>query len=113
MISEKELVELHPLCDGDLARECPEFDHTYILLPKMGLPAGCRPVRVDALLCLTGRDGYPTRLYFAERVACKAQLNWNAQDVRILERTWFAYSWTGVARGRPIEVLAQHLKALK
>ena len=111
MATEGELRELDPLSGG--AKEYVEFGLSYILLPALRLPNGCSPVAVDALLCLSQRDGYPTRLFFAQPVASKNGLNWNAQNVAILQRTWFAYSWNYVASGRPIEVLAQHLKALR
>ncbi|PYT71655.1 MAG: hypothetical protein DMG39_12455 [Acidobacteria bacterium] len=111
MASEGELRELEQLCNG--AREFTEFDRNYILLPQLQLPDGCTPAVVDALLCLSARDSYPTRLFYSQQIACKNALNWNAQNVPILQRNWFAYSWNYVASGRPIEVLAQHLKALR
>jgi hypothetical protein len=111
MPSEDELHELDALCDG--AKGYGEFGLNYILLLQLRLPSGCSPDVVDALLCLSQRDGYPTRLFFARQIASKNALNWNAQNVAILQRTWFAYSWNCVASGRPIEVLAQHLRALR
>jgi hypothetical protein len=110
MPSEDDLRELDYLCSG--AKEYTEFGLTYILLPQLRPPSDCTPAVLDALLCLSPRDGYPTRLYFAQQVASKNGLNWNAQNVAI-QRSWFAYSWNYVASGRPIEVLAQHLKALQ
>jgi hypothetical protein len=109
--TEGELHELDPLCSG--AKEHVEFGLIYILLLQLRLPSGCSPNVVDELLCLSQRDGYPTRLFFAQPIASKNGLNWNAQNVAILQRTWFAYSWNYVASGRPIEVLAQHLRALR
>ena len=111
MATEGELRELDPLCSG--AKEYVEFGLTYILLPELRIPSGCSPSVIDALLCLNQRDGYPTRLFFAQPIGSKNGLNWNAQNVAILQRTWFAYSWNYVASGRPIEVLAQHLRALR
>jgi hypothetical protein len=111
MATEGEVRELDPLCNG--AKEYGEFGSIYILLPQLRLPGGCSPNVVDALLCLSQRDGYPTRLFFAQPVGSRNGLNWNAQNVAILQRTWFAYSWNYVASGRPIEVLAQHLRALR
>ena len=111
MPSEGELRELDQLCNGP--REFTEFDRSYILLPQLRLPDRCTPAVVDALLCLSARDNYPTRLFYAQQIACKSVLNWNAQNVPILQRNWFAYSWNYVASGRPIEVLTQHLKALR
>ena len=106
-----ELRELDQLCGG--AKEYTEFGLNYILLPQLRLPSGCTPAVVDALLCLSPRDNYPTRLFFAQQVTSKNGLNWNSHNIAILQRGWFAYSWNHVATGRPIEVLAQHLKALQ
>src|SRR5258708_3894593 len=111
MGSEGELRELSQLCNEP--KEFTEFDQNYILLPQLRLPDGCTPAVVDALLCLSARDGYPTRLFYSQQIGCKNALNWNAQNVPILQRNWFAYSWKDVASGRPIGVLAQHLKALQ
>jgi hypothetical protein len=111
MASELELRELEQLCNG--AKEFLEFQQSYILLPQLRLPDGCTPPVVDALLCLSARDGYPTRLFYSQQIACKNALNWNAQNVPILQQNWFAYSWNYVPSGRPLEVLAQHLRALR
>ena len=111
MPSEPAVQELELLCAG--AKAYTEFDRRYILLPQLRLPDGCTPSQSDALLCLDARDGYPTRLFFSQQVSCKNPLNWNGQNVLILQRNWFAYSWNYVASGRPMEVLAQHLKALQ
>jgi len=111
MPSEGDLRELEQLCIEP--KEFAEFDRTYILLPQLRLPEGCTPAVVDALLCLSARDGYPTRLFYAQQITSGKPPNWNAQNVPILQRNWFAYSWNYVESGRPIEVLAQHLKALQ
>lgn len=111
MKTEEALQEILPVCPD--AKEYTEQGRTYILLPALRLPNSCTPKVVDALLCLSHRDGYDTRLYFAQRVSCRNNLNWNAQNVPILQRTWFAYSWRVAPNDRPIEVLAQHLKALQ
>jgi hypothetical protein len=111
MLGEGDLRELEQLCIG--SKEFAEFDRNYILLPQLRLPEGCTPAVVDALLCLSARDGYPTRLFYAQQITSGKPLNWNAQNVPILQRNWFAYSWNYVESGRPIEILAQHLKALQ
>src|SRR5687767_11593702 len=67
---------------------------TFIFIPQLALPQGCKPERVDVLLCPASRDGYTSRLFFAQQVQ-KPTLpppNWNG-SVRILERTWYAFSW--------------------
>src|SRR4051812_44343348 len=73
--------ELKRLCP--LAQHCDEGGRSYVLLPGLALPEGCSPATTDALLCPTERDGYPSRLFFADRVASSAPLNWNATGVRI------------------------------
>lgn len=111
MATEGEIRELFQLCQD--AKEFTEFGKRYILLCGLRLPSHCAPSVLDALLCLDERDGYATRLYFAQQVSCRNGLNWNAQNVPILQRNWSSYSWRVVATGRPIEVLAQHLKAFR
>ncbi len=111
MATETDLHELMQLCQE--AKEFTEFGKKYVLLVGLKLPEGCTPNVVDALLCLDERDGYSTRLYFAQKVSSKNGVNWNAVNVTILQRNWFAYSWRVEASPRPIEILAQHLKAFR
>jgi hypothetical protein len=84
----------------------------FILMPQLELPDGCDPVVVDALLCPTARDGYPSRLYVAERVKHGGPgQNWNGEQM-ILGRRWFALSWrTHGADRRLAAILAGHLEA--
>jgi hypothetical protein len=90
---EDQVAELRRLCPG--LKRAAEADCPFYLLPGLSLRDGCSPSSVDALLCPVPRDGYPFRLFFAERIATTKQppLNWNAAGVRILERNWFAFSW--------------------
>src|ERR1041384_2415587 len=87
----------------------------YFLIPKFPLPPGNSPAVVDVLLCPTAdRHGYPSRLFFAEQVQSSKPLNWNTNNVRILERNWFAYSWKVTQQGlRLTQILALHLRALQ
>jgi hypothetical protein len=86
----------------------------YILLSPLKLPAGCRPASVDALLSPTGRDGYTSRLFFAEKITCKRELNWNSVGVRILDRNWYAFSWkTNRENLRLLQMVLDHLAALR
>lgn len=98
-----------------LARSAEEAGIVYILIPKFPLPPGCTPIVVDVLLCPTAdRHGYPSRLFFAQQVQSQKPLNWNTNNVRILERNWFAYSWKITQQGlRLMQILALHLKALQ
>jgi len=58
----------------------------YLLIPNLVLPTGCVPEKLNALLCPTPRDGYTSRLFFAQQVKGPHQLNWNANGVRIGEQ---------------------------
>ena len=106
-----QVAELKHICDG--VQESTEAGRTYFLLLKLRLPEGCNPSPLDALFCPTPRDGYPSRLFFAERVRSAAQLNWNANRVRILDRNWDAFSWKVNAIGRLIQMLAAHLRGFQ
>jgi len=74
------------------ARSGSESGRTFYLIPAMPLPPGCSPDAVDVLLCPSERDGYPSRLFFAQQVQGPGSRSWNT-TARILERTWYAYSW--------------------
>ncbi len=95
-------------------QQCEEAGCAFLLLPMLTLPEGCSPRRTDALLCPSAREGYPSRLYFADRVRSRAQLNWNATGVRIVERVWQAYSWKLTHSNlRLAQMIALHLRALR
>lgn len=106
-----QIAELKLLCAD--VQECEEAGGVYLLLPALRLPAGCDPPVMDVLFCPTSRDGYASRLFFSERLKSHANLNWNAQRVRILERNWDAFSWRVSAEPRLIQMIAAHLRALK
>jgi hypothetical protein len=108
---EDQIAELKLLCP-DVA-QFEEASSTYLPLPGLCLPEGCKPARTDALLCPCGRDGYPSRLFFAEKVECRGPLNWNASGVRIGERNWHAFSWKTASKLRLAQIVAVHLKALR
>lgn len=86
---------------------------TYFLIPALALPAGCTPSIVDALLCPTSRDGYPSRLFFAERIQSPISRNWNANGVRIIERNWYAFSWKVPENLRLAQIIGVHLRGLR
>lgn len=107
-----ELDELKHLY-GDIQR-ADEGGSPYFLVTGLPLPEGCTPRRVDALLCPAPRDGYPSRLFFAERPSSRSSPNWNGQ-VRILERNWFAFSWK-INASEPLrlaQVIQAHLRGLR
>ena len=85
---------------------------TYLRLSNAMLPSGCTPARMDLLLCPFEREGYPNRLYFAERVQCRNTLNWNG-TTRVLERNWFAFSWKISPGLRLLQMVQEHLRPLR
>lgn len=90
-----------------------EGGKTYILIPSLHLPEGCSPSKVDALLCPTQRDGYRSRLFFSEPVQLPINRNWNAQNVRILERNWHAFSWQTKHDLRLAQMVTVHMRGLQ
>ena len=106
-----QVAELKLLCPD--VSQVEEAGCTFLLLPALNLPDGCRPARTDALLCPSARDGYASRLFFAEKVKAKAERNWNATGVRIAERNWHAYSWKTNPNLRLAQMVAAHMRALQ
>jgi len=103
--------ELGEICPGTQQHE--EGGVPYFFLPVLGLPDGCSPERVDALLCPTALHGYNSRLFFAQQITSPQPRNWNF-EARILERMWHAISW-GIPETnlRLAQVLALHLRAFR
>lgn len=68
---------------AELARLCPGVQQaevggvTVFRIPALPLPEGCTPDAVEALLYPAPRDGYTSRLFFAERVQGGPSRNWN------------------------------------
>ena len=85
----------------------------YFLIPNLVLPEGRTPNVVDSLLCPSARDGYPSRMFFARRIDGGRGGNWNATDVRILERNWYAFSWKTRPDLRLAQMVAAHLDGLR
>lgn len=111
MVSEDDLQELRSLCPD--AKQTSEAGIDFVLLPALKMPEGCTAPMVDCLLCLGPRDGYSSRLFFSQVVGSRGARNWNGQNIRIVERNWFAYSWRVPEGLRPIEMLIAHLQALR
>lgn len=87
----------------------------FIFLPHVSMPPGCTPSHVDVLLCPTPRDGYTSRLFFAQKVQKPSmpQPNWNG-NARILERNWQAFSWKMPTEPmRLAQMVATHLRGLR
>jgi hypothetical protein len=111
--SDEQVEAMKAHCAG--VASCSQGTIEYLLVAGLRLP-NCKPDVVDALLCFGDRgEGYPTRLYFTERVApARAiSLNWNANGVRILERNWYAFSWKVPLGLSPEETLLEHMKPLR
>jgi hypothetical protein len=104
----QELAGLHP---G--VRRSTEAGITYFLIPNLELPPGHTPATTDALLCPTARDGYESRLFLATMLSGGRGTNWNATQVRILERNWFAVSWKVRAGLRLAQMVRAHLDAFR
>jgi hypothetical protein len=87
----------------------------FFLLEGMTLPDGCSPPTMDSLLCPVGRDGYTSRLYFAEQAkSTRGQPNWTGGPFRIIERNWLAYSWNPQRSDlRLAQLVANHLRAFR
>ncbi len=107
--AEDQLSELKLLCRD--VREIQEGGCSFLFLPALHLPDGCTPQSRDAILCPFPRDGYASRLFFAEKIQSNNQCNWNASGVRIAERNWHAFSWQTNANLRLAQMIAAHLRA--
>lgn len=105
-----QIEELKKLFPGVMYAE--EGGYHYYLVPNVKLPEKCTPQQVDVLLCPDSRDGYRSRLFFASRINSGKTLNWNALGVRILERTWYAFSWQLPDGLRLAQMLTCHIRGL-
>lgn len=104
------VLELRAICPR--VRRVEEAGVVYYELPGLILGNGATPNRCDALLRLTGGDGYASRLFLAQQVAGPRPVNWNG-NAFILQRKWFAFSWN-VSKGvSPLQVLTAHMGALR
>jgi hypothetical protein len=109
--SKEELAALRKACPGVMSAE--EAGAALFMLPQLTLPFGCSPAKVDALLCPTARDGYPSRLYFAQQITSPNARNWNG-NWYVLERHWYAFSWSVKATDLTlVQTLLEHLEGLK
>ena len=87
----------------------------FILIRNLKLPKGCDPQVVDALLCPTLRDNYTSRLFLSSKVKHSGPAqNWNAVNVVIVNRNWWAVSWnTNADNLRLLGMVTAHLQAFK
>lgn len=107
-ISEEDLVEVRAICPS--AAVMSEGGNTYVHLPQMKLGQGDSILIREGLLCPQARDGYATRLFLSEPVPGRGN-NWTVHQ--ILDKAWHTWSWQNVPAGRPAQILAQHLAALR
>jgi hypothetical protein len=108
---EEEINELKSMFPGVCHAQ--EGPYDYFLIPGLKLPPNCAPDTVDVLLCPNQREGYNSRLYFAEVVQSGKSMNWNAQGVWIMNRAWYAFSWQlQPAERRLSQMVAAHLRGL-
>ncbi len=106
--SDDQVEELKRLFPG--ATPLTEGGVQFFQIPKLRLPERCTPQEVDALLCPTQRDGYPSRLFVAQQVQpCRA--GWST--TRILERNWYAASWRTREGQRLAQTVLSHLDAFR
>ena len=89
-----------------------EGGYSYILLKDHPLPAGCKPERMDLLLCPMPKGGYSSILYFAQRPIGCMDRNWNGH-AQVLGRAWYSYSWKMKAGYTLLQMLQIHLNALR
>lgn len=84
---------------------------TLFALHELQLPAGCTPASVEVLLWPAPRDGYDSRLYFAQRVQSRVDRNWS--EHRVLDRNWWAFSWRTQSGLRLAQMVAIHVRGLE
>lgn len=89
-----------------------EGGYTYIRIENLRLPNGCQPELVDALLCPTPREGYNSRLFFAQPITGGPSRNWNG-NIRVLNQNWYAISWQTEPGKTLAEMLLVHLDAFR
>jgi hypothetical protein len=87
----------------------------FIFISPFPLPAGCSPTLVDALLCPSKRDGYPSRLFVSAKIEHKGPgQNWNPQTAAIIAgRQWWAVSWKTADNQTLLGMVLAHLEAFK
>lgn len=110
-VPEDQLAELKAVYDGALLHL--EGGVPYIYIPALKLPDGCSPCEIESLFSPRTAHGYPSRLFFAQQLKTPSSRNWNG-NVRILGRSWFAYSWKiDRPADRLLGLLGQHVGSLR
>lgn len=84
----------------------------WVLMPKFKLATADVIVEMDLLLGPRGHSGYATRLLLEKEIGAKPNLNW--QQVTVLGRNWFTWSWNNISPDQPwIKILAEHARLLR
>jgi len=88
---------------------------SFILIKNVTLPDGCEPRQVEALLCPSERDGYPSRLFLSHKVSHHGKgTNWSPSGgAMILGRVWWAVSWRTRSGQSLTEMVLDHLAAFR
>lgn len=112
----EQLEELKQLAPG--ASRADEGGAPFFLLPSLVLPEGCQPTSCECLLSPKPHSGYPSRLFFTREIleapSAKSKPNWNAKNIQILGRNWFAYSWQTNQEGlRLVQLVMELLRGLR
>jgi hypothetical protein len=85
-----------------------EEGYEYILLPALSLPNG---EIMDVLLCPQLREGYHSRLFFADKFELNEEKPWS--QFYIGDKNWYAYSWQPPTGLTLVQMIGNHLKAVK
>lgn len=96
---------------GPGVRVFDESGYSYIYIPGLKTPSGCTPERTDALLCPQPHSGYPSRLFFKDRIQTSKTLNWNGQAY-VLGHQWHAFSYNHVQNMSLLAMVMNHLRGL-
>ena len=106
MSSPEDLAEIQQVCAGAIYKT--EGGQKFVFLPALIVRTGDNTFTRDALLTLRAHSSYASRLFLSEQIPGRGG---TYQTHTVLGRTWCTPSWKNVRRGRPIEMLMQHLKA--
>jgi hypothetical protein len=106
----EELDELKNNCCSNVC-EFEEGGYSYLFIPLLKLPPGCIPERTDALLCPQSHSGYPSRLFFLEKIQTPKTVNWNSEAF-ILGKLWYAFSYNNVSNMPLLHMVMNHLRGM-
>ncbi len=82
----------------------------YIYVAELKLPQNCSPNVIPAMLCISQKDGYDSRLYLSQKIDGSIPRNWNSA-IYLLDTTWHSISWKTQAGLTYLEMLMVHLTA--